>query len=119
MINKNWGRIIHVSSIRVASGTLSYSTTKHGLIGMSKVLAKEYAKFNITSNVISLGYFDTKMWKSLKSNIKKDLLEKQLGHSVDHFSYPFGTANDAGISTGITTTRSIVIMTTFKIFSGG
>ena len=26
----------------------------------------------------------------------KDLLEGQLGHSVDHFAYPFGTANDAG-----------------------
>ena len=76
MIKKNWGRIIHVSSIRVASGTLSYSTTKHGLIGMSKVLAKEYAKFNITSNCLILGAFSTGMFQSLKEKIKKEMVNQ-------------------------------------------
>ena len=76
MIKNKWGRIIHFSSIRVASGTLSYSTTKHGLLGMSKVLSKEYAKFNITSNSLILGAFNTGMFQSLNEKVKKDMISQ-------------------------------------------
>ena len=76
MIKQKWGRIVHFSSIRVASGTLSYSTTKHGLLGMSKVLAKEYAKFNITSNSLILGAFNTGMFQSLREKVKKEMVNQ-------------------------------------------
>ena len=76
MIKQKWGRIIHFSSIRVASGTISYSTTKHGLLGMSKVLAKEYAKFNITSNSLILGAFNTGMFQNLNDKVKKDMISQ-------------------------------------------
>jgi len=76
MINHKWGRIIHFSSIRVASGTLSYSTTKHGLLGMSKVLSKEYAKFNITSNSLILGAFNTGMFQGLNEKVKADMISQ-------------------------------------------
>ena len=33
-------------------------------------IAKEYKNFNITCNIISLGYFETKMWKSLPTKNK-------------------------------------------------
>src|SRR3989338_2537210 len=59
MIKEQWGRIIHISSlggIQGSTGTIAYSTTKTGLMGMSRVLAKEYARFNITSNVLIIGY---------------------------------------------------------------
>ena len=76
MREKKWGRIIHFSSIRVAPGTLSYTTTKHGLLGMSKVLAKEYARFNITSNALILGAFDTGMFQNLKEKVRKDMVSQ-------------------------------------------
>jgi len=76
MVKQKWGRIIHLSSIRVASGTLSYSTTKHGLLGMSKVLVKEYAKFNITSNCLILGAFNTGMFQNLREKIKKEMINQ-------------------------------------------
>jgi len=76
MIKQKWGRVIHFSSIRVASGTISYSTTKHGLLGMSKVLSKEYAKFNITSNSLILGAFNTGMFQSLNEKVKKDMISQ-------------------------------------------
>ena len=76
MIKQKWGRIVHFSSIRVASGTLSYSTTKHGLLGMSKVLAKEYAKFNITSNSLILGAFNTGMFQSQREKVKKEMVNQ-------------------------------------------
>ena len=87
MIKQKWGRVIHFSSIRVSSGTLSYSTTKHGLLGMSKVLAKEYAKFNITSNSLILGAFNTGMFQSLKEKVKKEMINqipsRKLGNVKD------------------------------------
>lgn len=76
MVKQKWGRIIHLSSIRVASGTLSYSTTKHGLLGMSKVLVKEYAKFNITSNCLVLGAFNTGMFQNLREKIKREMINQ-------------------------------------------
>ena len=76
MIKQTWGRLIHFSSIRVAPGTLSYTTTKHGLLGLSKVLASEYSKFNITSNCLILGAFNTGMFQSLKEKVKKEMIDQ-------------------------------------------
>jgi 3-oxoacyl-[acyl-carrier protein] reductase len=87
MIRQKWGRIVHFSSIRVASGTLSYTTTKHGLLGMSEVLSKEYAKFNITSNSLILGGFNTGMFQGLRDKVKKEMINqipsKKLGDVQD------------------------------------
>lgn len=77
MIRHKWGRIIHFSSlggIQGRPGTIAYSTSKAGLIGMSNVLAKEYACFNITSNVLILGHFETGLFHKLQEEEKKRLL---------------------------------------------
>lgn len=79
MIQERWGRIIHVSSvvgIQGRHGTISYSTSKTGLLGMSRVLAKEYARFNITSNVLVLGYFEMGLYNKLRDDLKKELLNQ-------------------------------------------
>lgn len=87
MISDKWGRIIHVSSVsgmRGVEGTLAYSTTKTGLLGMSRVLAREYARFNITSNVLVLGYFDIGLIETLSETVRKKIIEdipsKKLGN---------------------------------------
>jgi len=79
MIKEHWGRIIHISSrggIEGAPGTIAYSTTKTGLIGMSRVLAKEYARFNITSNVLVLGTFETGLFLKLRDEVRKEILNR-------------------------------------------
>lgn len=79
MINERWGRIIHISShggMDGAPGTIAYSTSKTGLIGMSRVLGKEYARFNITSNVLVLGTFKTGMFMELSDDLKKEIIKK-------------------------------------------
>lgn len=81
MIKNKFGRIIFLSSKKAESGSpgnMLYSFSKLGLQGISKTLGKEYSQFHITSNIISLGYFNTKMWKSLRSNVRKNLLENTL-----------------------------------------
>lgn len=79
MINECWGRIIHFSSlggIQGSASTIAYSTSKTGLIGMSRVLAKEYARFNITSNIIVLGYFEMGLFHELPEDLKRKLQEQ-------------------------------------------
>jgi 3-oxoacyl-[acyl-carrier protein] reductase len=78
MIIKKWGRFIHVSSRGAEltdKGTLSYSISKNSLLTLSKVLAKEYGKYNITSNVISLGTFENGLSKYLKNKKIESLLD--------------------------------------------
>lgn len=78
MIEEKWGRIIHISSVagmRGVPGTLAYSTSKTGLLGMSRVLANEYARFGITSNVLVPGYFNTGLIETLSEKVRKKILE--------------------------------------------
>ena len=86
MVKNNFGRIFFLSSsgaLKGAPGTSSYTASKAGIIGLSKVVSNEYAKFNITSNVLNLGAFDTGLYKKLNANIKKQILlsipSKKLG----------------------------------------
>lgn len=87
MIKNNWGRIIHISSVagsQGAVGTIPYGLSKTSLIGLSRGLAKEYAKFNITSNILELGYFEHGLFNTLTDIVKKQLLSqipsKKLGN---------------------------------------
>lgn len=86
MIDSRWGRIIHISShggMDGAAGTIAYSTSKTGLIGMSRVLGKEYARFHITSNVLVLGTFEAGMFLQLsdecKNKIRNQIPSKTFG----------------------------------------
>lgn len=79
MLAEEWGRVIHVSSkggIDGDRGTLAYSASKTGLLGMSRVLGKEYARFHITSNVLVLGTFETGMFLDLPEEQKKKIIKQ-------------------------------------------
>ena len=93
MVQQKWGRIIHFSSsgaIKGDIGTGAYSASKSGLIGLSSVICKEYAKFNITSNIIELGAFDTGLYKKLnkkkRSQIIKNIPSQKLGSTINIFN---------------------------------
>jgi 2-hydroxycyclohexanecarboxyl-CoA dehydrogenase len=62
MFEANWGRIVNVSSDagRVGSlGEVVYSAAKAGLIGFTKSLAREGARFNVAVNCVCPGPTDT------------------------------------------------------------
>jgi NAD(P)-dependent dehydrogenase (short-subunit alcohol dehydrogenase family) len=64
MIEKKFGRIINMTSIMShvsLPGRTAYSSSKFGLLGMTKALALELAPYNITVNGISPGPFATEM----------------------------------------------------------
>ncbi|BEI86587.1 hypothetical protein CcaverHIS002_0608740 [Cutaneotrichosporon cavernicola] len=62
MEKEGWGRVINVASVhgRVASeGKCAYVAAKHGLIGLTKVVALENANAGITANAICPGWVET------------------------------------------------------------
>ena len=70
MIAKRYGRILNISStsgLVGSSGQLNYCSSKGGLIGMTKSLAKELAMYGITVNAIAPGYIKTEMTEYLGS----------------------------------------------------
>ena len=78
MIKNYFGRIVHFSSTKVLEGevgTILYSASKSFLNGLSASLATEYGKFNITSNILSLGYFKSNLWQAIPNKIKKERLK--------------------------------------------
>ena len=64
MLARNWGRIINIASVHglVASANkAAYVTAKHGLVGLTKVVALETAGQGITSNAICPGWTRTEL----------------------------------------------------------
>jgi NAD(P)-dependent dehydrogenase (short-subunit alcohol dehydrogenase family) len=59
------GRILVMSSITAggASGQIAYASSKAGLQGLARTLAKEYGPKGVTTNVVVPGYFETDMTK--------------------------------------------------------
>lgn len=62
MYERGWGRLVHVSSVhghRASAFKSAYVAAKHGLEGLSKVLAVEGAPHGVTSNTVAPGYVRT------------------------------------------------------------
>jgi 3-hydroxybutyrate dehydrogenase len=62
MYDRGWGRIVHVSSVhghRASPFKVAYVSAKHGLEGLSKVIALEAAGKGVTSNTVCPGYVRT------------------------------------------------------------
>lgn len=79
MMKKRFGRIINIASIVGLTGNQgqsAYSAAKGGLITLTKTLALEGGRFNITANVIAPGYINTPMTEALPRDIQEKMKEK-------------------------------------------
>ena len=73
MLKSKFGRIVNVTSVVGHTGNLgqsNYSASKAGIIGMSKSLAIEYAKKNITVNCVSPGFIISDMTMNIAEKVK-------------------------------------------------
>ena len=69
------------------AGQTNYSASKAGLIGMSKTVARELAKKNITANCVAPGFIDTEMARKLPQSVldmaKEAIPMRKLGSIED------------------------------------
>jgi 3-oxoacyl-[acyl-carrier protein] reductase len=74
MMKQRWGRIVNIASVvgqMGNAGQSNYATSKAGLIGLTKVTAREFASRNITCNAVAPGYIATAMTDKLSDEVKE------------------------------------------------
>ncbi len=74
MMKNKKGRIINMSSVSGRAGEPligSYCAAKFGVVGLTQVLAKELARFDITVNSVCPGYVFTPGWEKLAQSLKE------------------------------------------------
>jgi NAD(P)-dependent dehydrogenase (short-subunit alcohol dehydrogenase family) len=68
MIDQGWGRIIHFSSTAGKTfstlGGCHYTAAKHGVLGIVRSMAREFAAHGVTVNAVCPGLIDTEMVRS-------------------------------------------------------
>src|SRR5437762_11857744 len=77
MLRQKSGSILNITSISGIvgmPGQVNYSSSKAGMIGFTKALAKEMAKANITVNALALGFVETDMTGVLTAEYKEKIL---------------------------------------------
>jgi 3-oxoacyl-[acyl-carrier protein] reductase len=73
MLKNKFGRIVNITSVVGHTGNLgqsNYAASKAGIVGMSKSLAIEYAKKNITINCVSPGFIISDMTTNIAEKVK-------------------------------------------------
>jgi len=74
MVRNKFGRLVHIASVAGVmgqAGSTNYAASKAGLIGMSKSIAREVGKKNVTSNCIAPGFIMTDMTAVLHEQVKE------------------------------------------------
>ncbi|MDX6740823.1 SDR family NAD(P)-dependent oxidoreductase [Actinocorallia sp. A-T 12471] len=83
MVAEGWGRIVTISSSSVHGGAAAmagYVAAKSGVVGLTKVLALEFAKHGITVNTVPPGFVDSPMLRDTVARGFVDL-DQQIGRT--------------------------------------
>jgi 3-oxoacyl-(acyl-carrier-protein) reductase len=90
MAERGWGRVINISSIvgEVGNfGQANYAAAKAGVIGLTKTLAREYARKGVTVNAIAPGFIRTRMLQEMPEKALEAVLNMtpvgRLGEPVE------------------------------------
>lgn len=78
MIKQKYGRIVNTSSIGALGniGQANYAASKAGVIGLTKTLALEWARFNIAVNCVAPGATKTAMTAGIPEKLMEGLISK-------------------------------------------
>jgi len=79
MIENKYGRIVNIASFVGQAGNFgqaNYAASKGGIIAMTKALALELARYNITVNAVAPGFTETEMVSAIPSDILDQIVAK-------------------------------------------
>ncbi len=110
MRERKFGRIITISSINGQKGQfaqVNYAASKAGDLGITKSLAQEGARFNITANAVCPGYIATDMVMAVPEKVRESIIAQipagRLGEPEEIARcVVFLAADDAGFINGST-----------------
>jgi 3-oxoacyl-[acyl-carrier protein] reductase len=110
MLKARWGRIVNITSVvgeTGAAGQASYAASKAGMIGLTKSLAREFSKRDVTVNAVAPGFIQTAMTHSLTDEQKAGILSQiplaRYGEDADiAAAVAFLASEGAGYITGHT-----------------
>jgi acetoacetyl-CoA reductase len=89
-VEQGGGQIINISSVIALSGNIgqaNYAAAKAGVIGFTKTLALEFARYNVTVNCVAPGFIETDMLSKVPDTYREKILDRIPLHR-------FGTAED-------------------------
>ncbi|MBK8505028.1 MAG: 3-oxoacyl-ACP reductase FabG [Saprospiraceae bacterium] len=109
MVDQGYGRIINASSIVGIYGNFgqtNYVATKAGVIGMTKVWAREFGRKGVTVNAVAPGFITTEMMETVPQSYLDDLKLKtpvgRMGEPGDIANaYAFLASDEASFISGI------------------
>ena len=110
MVERNYGRIISAASVVGLHGNFgqtNYVATKAGVIGMTKVWAREFARKGITANAVAPGFIATEMVATIPEKVIQMIEDKtpvgRMGKPEEIANaYLFLASEEAAFINGIT-----------------
>ncbi|MGH1554689.1 SDR family NAD(P)-dependent oxidoreductase [Streptomyces sp. L7] len=79
MVGIRHGRMIFISSVMGAAGRRgagNYAASSAGLVGLARSIAREYAAYGITANLVSPGLVGTEMLEDMPEDMRRRLLDR-------------------------------------------
>ena len=106
MIKARYGRVVNIASIvggvRANPGQANYAASKAGLVAMTKTVAAEVARRNVTVNAVAPGLIDTEMTEGLGDRLLELVPARRAGTPEEVAAcVRFLTSGDAAYVTGV------------------
>jgi len=106
MVRSRFGRIVNIASVvgpRANAGQANYAASKAGLIGLTRTVAAEVARKNVTVNAVAPGFIETDMTAGVPDAIKESVPARRAGTPDEVAACVRFLASDAaGYVTGTT-----------------